>query len=608
MHKVWIGCAASNFLKERAGFTAEAIVIHRTGGLLGEIDSRCKQPNQYRSSHYAVGADGEVHQYIEERDTAFHAGLVVAATWKLIKSGKNPNLYTVSIEQEGSAGKQPSDKQSVATAALIAEIAARWTIPVDPEHVVLHSEIRAGAGCPGSGFDRARLLNLVASYQSGACADGDGFGEVKLIRNANVRQSPRSTGRIVRVALAEGCESITGFEDQGERVRGNSCWYCTADGNYLWAGATDRPNPVSPERLRRESALASPEVSAGSTKCDVQSLEDLLRDEKGAPISANGEPAAIGAIQDLLTGHGFPGLPTIVSPQYGRWTQKTTAALQLFQKANGLNVTDNVNQETFQKMLSTGAIDPRASEVYLALVLGLPCTGLHKILSLVAQMEGAGKFGAVNRNMDRAGLSFGLIQWAQKPGRLTDILVAMSAADHDLFVSIFGDGESAAAEGLVSYCRRPSGGVDPKTGVSVNAAFNLIEEPWLSRFRKSALEKKFQQIQAQVALQAFTSSYSRIRHFAPDLSSERGIAFMLDVANQCGDGGAEKLYNDVHRSQMSETDLLEAIAEETTTRVDDSLKAGVRSRREQFLQTFQLSDRVFDSGLGVQPKTDAVSV
>ena len=301
----------------------------------------------------------------------------------------------------------------------------------------------------------------------------------------------------------------------------------------------------------------------------------------------------MGAIQDLLTGHGLPGLPTIAAAQYGKWTQKTTAALQAFQKAGGLDVAASVDRRALQNMLSRPVTDPRASEVYLKLVLQSPSTGLHKILSLVAQMEGAGKFAAVNRNTDRAGLSFGLIQWAQKPGRLCDILSAMYAADHALFIGIFGADDAAVADGLVSHCRKPFGGVDPKTGETVNAAFNLIEEPWLSRFRQSALAKCFQQVQVQVALEAFSSSYSRIRGFAQGLVSERGVAFMLDVANQWGNSGVQKLYNDVHQPGMSETDLLEAIAEESIARMDDSLKAGVRARRERFLQTPFLSDRPF---------------
>jgi hypothetical protein len=68
---------------------------------------------------------------------------------------------------------------------------------------------------------------------------------------------------------------------------------------------------------------------------------------------------------------------------------------------------------------------------------------------------------------------------------------------------------------------------------------------------------------------------------------------MLDVANQFGDAGTAKMYAAVNGPEMSEKDLLEAIAEETIARVDDSSKAGVRARRERFLECRFLSDDPF---------------
>lgn len=598
MFKAWIGCARSNFRSGRDGFAAEAIVLHRTGDSLGAIDNRCKQANQFRSAHYGVGKGGEVHQYIEETDTAFHAGIVVAPTWRLIKNGKNPNLYTVALELESCAQAEASDKQLSALAELITEIAGRWKFVVDSDHLVLHSEIRAGAVCPCAGFNRAALLSVISARRTKTPPQTETPGEVKLVANANIRQSPSSTSRIVKVVLAGSSEAVTGFEDQAERIHGNSYWYCTADG-YLWAGATDRPNPVA-----SESHLVLPRFTVNqpvslTTQCDIPGVDDLLKGDNAPPIDAKSPPLAIGAIQDLLAGHGFRGVPALVSPQYGRWTPSTTSALQTFQKDNGLNAADRVDGQSLRKALTVAAVDPRASEVYLSLVLGIPATGMKKILSLVAQMEGAGKFGAINLNTDGAGLSFGLIQWAQKPGRLTEILSAMSAADRNLFVSIFG-GNDVVADGLLNHCRRPNGGVDPKTGATTDPAFNLIEEPWVGRFKQSALEKQFQKVQVQVALQSFNRSYARIRELAPDLTSERSVAFLLDVANQFGDGGLAKLYRDIHRPGMTEPDLLQSIADETVVRVPDPLKAGVRSRREHFLQTSLLSDRAFTSDAPIE--------
>jgi len=66
---------------------------------------------------------------------------------------------------------------------------------------------------------------------------------------------------------------------------------------------------------------------------------------------------------------------------------------------------------------------------------------------------------------------------------------------------------------------------------------------------------------------------------------------MLDVANQFGDGGVRKIYVAVNRPGMSETDVLEAIADETVARIGDAFKAGVRARRDHFLETPMLSNQ-----------------
>jgi N-acetyl-anhydromuramyl-L-alanine amidase AmpD len=595
MHKQWVGCCATNFQAGRAGSTPGAIVIHRTGGTLADIDARFQLVNSFSSAHYAVGKNGDVHQYVEEQDTAFHAGVVVNAAWALLQPGKNPNLYTIAIEEEGSAGEALTDLQYQVTAALVAEIAQRWKITPDSQHVVLHSEIRTGRNCPGDGFDRAALLKRVSVAQPQAVPSRPAQNEVRILTNANVRQGvPSTSARIVRVAAADSTEPVAGFTDQGERVQGNSYWYRTGDGNYFWAGATDGPNPATsgqPEPV----PLPAPEPPApGVARCGIQRIDDLFSNNHGPPMtSAETDPAAIGAIQDLLTGLGFPGLPTLISSAYGVFGQKTANALTGMQRSHSLSATGSVDSATLQKMISSPATDPRASQVFLTLVLGFPFTGMQRILSLVSQMEGVGKFAALNRNSDRAGLSFGLIQWAQKPGRLTDVLIAFSQAGRDEYVRIFGDGDPDVADGLIAHCKTPAGGVNPKTGETMDPSFNLIAEPWTTRFNAAALNGKFQQVQVMTALQSFQKSYSLLLQFAPEIISERGVGFMIDVSNQFGDAGARKLYDAVHQPGMSEKDVLEAVADETVARIDDAFKAGVRTRRDRFLESRFLSDQAF---------------
>lgn len=588
MHKHWVGCHTSNFRAGRAGFQPEAIVIHASASSLAEIAARCAKPQLYNSVHYAVGADGEVHQYIEEKDTAFHAGLVVNPVWAGIKKGANPNLYTVGIEHENPRNKENAGQQYKATAELIADIGKRWKIAPDRDHIVLHNEIRAGAGCPGTAFDRAQLLSLLPPAATNEAPHELQTSEVRLLTRANIREFSKTTARVVRVGQANTTEEIIGFV-QGERINGNACWYHTADGFYLWAGATDTPAPgttVAPVPVAIQINTSSPrEVLSG-----IPEVDNLLGQAGGAPIGASAGRDAVSVTQDLATGHGVAGLPTIGSATYGTWSQKLAQAIESLQKQFACAATGVVDKTTLQKLIETPATDARISRAYLTLVLGYPFHGLHKILSLVAQMEGAGKFAALNRNTDRAGLSFGLIQWAQKPGRLNEILSAMSAADRGQFVAIFGGGDAAVADALIAHSHKPHGGVEPSTGATVNPAFNLIEEPWLSRFRQAGLYPGFQKAQVEMALAAFTKSCGVIHKFAPELTSERALGFTLDVANQFGDAGSQQIYTRVHQPGMQEKDILEAMAAETVARVDDSFKAGVRARRDRFLETTFLAD------------------
>ena len=127
----------------------EAIVVHIMDGSFAAGESVFADPSTRKSAHYGISREGTVHQYVSEEDTAFHAGIVVNPTWKLLKAGVNPNFYTVGIEHEGRAADAWPQAQLSASAGLIAAIAERWKIPIDTEHIIRHHEIRASKSCPG---------------------------------------------------------------------------------------------------------------------------------------------------------------------------------------------------------------------------------------------------------------------------------------------------------------------------------------------------------------------------------------------------------------------------------------------------------------------------
>ncbi len=164
----WTGCSGKNFRAGRpAGFRPTAIVIHISDGCLSSADAWFNNPEAQVSAHYIVAKSGAIHQYVKEEDTAYHAGAPVNPTWKLLRPGVNANWYTIGIEHEGTAHDKPQDAwpeaQYQASAELVADIARRWAIPVDEDHIVLHREIHGDRSCPGFVFDRAKLLAKIAA-------------------------------------------------------------------------------------------------------------------------------------------------------------------------------------------------------------------------------------------------------------------------------------------------------------------------------------------------------------------------------------------------------------------------------------------------------------
>lgn len=327
-------------------------------------------------------------------------------------------------------------------------------------------------------------------------------------------------------------------------------------------------------------------------RCGIDRIDAL---HAGSPLAVairvgDGDREAVEVLQGLLTGQGESGLPNLLSADCGVFGPLTSSAVERFRARNGLAAGTEVDCATLQALVRVPAMVPTASRGYLTLVLDFNYGGLAKILSVVTQMEGAGKFAAMNLNTDGAGLSYGLIQWAQKPGRLAEIVNAFCEADAGQFVRIFGEGDAGLAQGLIAHLRKSCGGVDETSGRTSRAKFDLVNEPWVRRFQAAALFVPFQRVQVQAALKDFKNSLAKVRQYAPQLSSERAAGFVLDLANQFGDGGARNIYRDAWREGISVNELLEAMARQSVERVEARWKAATEARRQHFLATDFLSD------------------
>jgi N-acetylmuramoyl-L-alanine amidase len=149
-----------NFSIGRDAEGPRAIVVHTTVGTFASAVAWFGSKESKVSSHYLVGLDGRVGQFVDEREVAWHARRVKDPTVAPWLVAVNPNLVTVGIEFEDLGdphGCDRSQEQYASGAGLIAGIAERWRIPLDREHIVGHREIFAEKTCPGN-LDIDRLI------------------------------------------------------------------------------------------------------------------------------------------------------------------------------------------------------------------------------------------------------------------------------------------------------------------------------------------------------------------------------------------------------------------------------------------------------------------
>jgi N-acetylmuramoyl-L-alanine amidase len=239
----WIGCLHKR--AGRAGYRPEAVVVHIMEGTLAGTDSWFNSPQSKVSTHYGIGRNGEIHQYVGESDTAFHVGRRSNPTWRSIKPA-NPNLYTIGIEHEGRANSDWPEAMYRASAALIRDICTRWSIPIDREHIIGHREIYDRKSCPGHVVDLEKLVRM-------ARADAlvperynlvEQAGRVRTRVGLRLRgRVPTTTAEVVGTVAAGNELAYVGWTSNGTSVNANAHWYRDPNGDYFWAGGTEEPFP-----------------------------------------------------------------------------------------------------------------------------------------------------------------------------------------------------------------------------------------------------------------------------------------------------------------------------------------------------------------------------
>lgn len=215
---------AACYYKGRGGYKPVAIVCHIMQGTLAGTDSWFQNPNSQASTHFGIGKNGEIHQYVHEDDTPWANGVVEdGATWSGLKRypGVNPNRLTFSIEFEGahptnSSGQivpswVPTEAQIKAAAQLIAYLSCKYNIPLSRDTVIGHSHIspKSKPFCPGPNFPYDRLIEeakkiLAKEAEKPMFTDIKGHWAEKIIEEVAQRKTPDGDPVLAGVKQSDG--------------------------------------------------------------------------------------------------------------------------------------------------------------------------------------------------------------------------------------------------------------------------------------------------------------------------------------------------------------------------------------------------------------------
>ena len=141
--------SVKNFQKGRNGNVIKGICIHIAEGNAWQVYQTFN--SEPKSSHYLVLKNGNMWQFVLERDQAWAQGYKDRPSAKLVLDNINinPNEYLVSIEFEGYGSQDITEIQYMNGGKLIAEIAARNALQLNRETILRHNEIRKSKSCPG---------------------------------------------------------------------------------------------------------------------------------------------------------------------------------------------------------------------------------------------------------------------------------------------------------------------------------------------------------------------------------------------------------------------------------------------------------------------------
>ena len=214
-----------------------------------------------------------------------------------------------------------------------------------------------------------------------------------------------------------------------------------------------------------------------------------------------------------------------------------------------------------------------------------------RVVRVIAQTEGGGRFDAINpnnegkKNPPGPGLSFGFIQWTQESGHLGELLARMREADRVTFDAVVG-GPSVADE-LIRTTR--AGSLAPVAGAV------LWDPRWTSKFIALGRHPAFIEAQLNQAADGIHMQKAIEAARSIGILSERGLALAFDRAVQQGEYGTAALASRLADAWSvdgwpSYVDRLGRFAAAAVLKAPATYQADVKRRVEAILTDPGLSD------------------
>jgi len=178
----FVGNSYTNF-SSRDGNVPVIIVNHISeGSAISCINWFTTPNNKVSSTHFLVGKDGSIYQFVPIEEMAWGNGLksegVRSSKLKIIKErGVNPNLYSVSIEHEGiyhetkgALTKEQLDATIWLHRYIINYVKKKYGIAIAPDrtHILGHYEIDPIRKplCPGEKFPFQAIIDALSKDES----------------------------------------------------------------------------------------------------------------------------------------------------------------------------------------------------------------------------------------------------------------------------------------------------------------------------------------------------------------------------------------------------------------------------------------------------------